>query len=271
MSREQSLPFSWRVILDGKMLAPETIDLDVGRAVICVRRRPGRFTSNEDSALVAPLDGRRAVLAVADGAGGLPDGSEASKRAILALAQALLDDDLPIADRIRRGFEEAHRDILQIGTGAATTVSLVLIDGNQLTSWHVGDSMTLVVGVEGQKRLQTVPHSPVGYALDAGLLTEQEAIRHEDLHLVSNLLGVGEPTVEIAPAIRLEKTDTVLLGSDGLFDNLLASEICSHLKSAPVERGAQWLVDEAWKRMTQPRQDDPSKPDDLSMILFRTA
>jgi serine/threonine protein phosphatase PrpC len=264
------LPDVYDLILDGRMRLVESRELAGGRAMVCVRRRPGRTSQNEDSVLLAPVDATRAVVVVADGAGGLPDAHEASQRAVRALAEALSaagDADLRL--RIEQGFRRAHHEILALGSGAATTVSLVLIDGDEVWSYHVGDSMTLILGSDGGRKLQTVPHSPVGYAVRDGLLSEEQAIHHDELHLVSNLLGIGRVEVERRGPFALAAGDTLVVGSDGLFDNLLIRDVTRLVCGRPVDVAARELASEVERRMTAPRAEDPSKPDDLSFVLFR--
>lgn len=264
------VPSSWRLVLDGQMNQIEELGVGGGRAMTLVRRRPGRVTENEDSLLVAPVGKNSVVLAVADGAGGLPDGSEASQRAIAAIAQALAaSEPADVQARIQEGFKAAHREILSLGSGAATTVSLVFLQDRQIWSYHIGDSMTIIIGSAGERFFQTVPHSPVGYAVRDGLLSEEQAIRHDELHLVSNLLGIGPAEVEIKGPIELHPGDTVVIGSDGLFDNLLVKDIAKRITKPDFASAARELVLEVWRRMTQPGPEDPSKPDDLSLVLFR--
>lgn len=269
MIEPPNVPSSWRLVLDGQMNQIEETAAAGGRVMTLVRRRPGRVTENEDSLLVAPLAKNAVVLAVADGAGGLPDGCEASQRAIAALAKALTVGDVDFQDRIKEGFKAAHRDILSLESGAATTVSLVFVQDRQLWSYHIGDSMTLIIGSSGERFFQTVPHSPVGYAVRDGLLSEEQAIHHDELHLVSNLLGIGPAEVEIKGPIELHPGDTVVIGSDGLFDNLLVKDIAKKITRPDFAAAARELVVEVWRRMTQPGPEDPSKPDDLSLVLFR--
>ena len=43
--------------------------------------------------------------------------------------------------------------------------------------------MILTTGQRGRLRMQTVSHSPVGFAIEYGLLDESEAMHHEERHL----------------------------------------------------------------------------------------
>ena len=47
----------------------------------------------------------------------------------------------------------------------------------------------------------------------------------------SNLVGDEENGIEIGPHLRLAPYDTVILGSDGLFDNLPIAEIVERARS----------------------------------------
>ncbi len=128
----------------------------------------------------------------------------------------------------------------------------------------------LVVSENGQRRLQTVPHSPVGYAVEAGVLDEREAICHQDLHLVSNLLGVDTAEIEFSDPLQLAPSDTVVIASDGLFDNLLMDDIVENVCRGALMDVALNLVEETLRHMIRPDGAEPSKPDDLALILYRS-
>ena len=265
------LPDEWRLYLGVDMAEVESLSWGAGEIQVLVRKRPGRTTDNEDAALVAPIDEHRLVLAAADGAGGLPEGAHASSLAMSHLAIALMTepDDAPLTRRIEIGLSRAHDAIADLRCGAATTANVVLIEGNRLWSYHAGDSTTLVLGGDGAFKLKTVPHSPVGQQVDSGALSEEQAIHHADLHLVSNLLGVGDSYVEPIAPIVLQDDDTVIVATDGLFDNLLCSEVRGRASGRPLHDATVELAREVHKRMTRPDVDDPCKPDDLAMVLYR--
>jgi serine/threonine protein phosphatase PrpC len=158
---------------------------------------------------------------------------------------------------ILNGIEQANRAVSELGVGAATTLAIVEISGGVARSYHVGDSMILAVGQRGRVKLQTVSHSPVGYAVEAGMLDEAEALHHEDRHLVSNFIGSAEMRIEIGPPLNLAERDTLLLASDGLFDNLYNDEIIERTRKGPLEQVVRSLAGECRQRMTEPRQGVP--------------
>ena len=170
-------------------------------------------------------------------------------------------------------FEEANARVLGLGSGAATTLSVVQLStgerGPELRSFHAGDSSVLVTGGRGLVKLNTIPHSPVGYAVEAGLLDPEEALHHSDLNLVSNMVGQADMRIEMGSALALSARDTVVIGTDGLFDNLRLWEIVQLVRKGPLEEAAQRLVDLTQSRMDAQTGSAPSKPDDLTFALFR--
>jgi serine/threonine protein phosphatase PrpC len=61
----------------------------------------------------------------------------------------------------------------------------------------------------------------------------------------------------------------VILATDGLPDNLHTEEIVELIRKGPIERLPKALADLARHRMKNPGNDHPSKPDDLTFIVFR--
>lgn len=75
--------------------------------------------------------------------------------------------------------------------------------------------------------------------------------------------------VEIGPRITLAPLDTLIIASDGLFDNLHIEEIKDIIRAGPLPSAAEHLVQTCRDRMTQISETLPHKPDDLGFILFR--
>ncbi len=243
-----------------------------GQAVVYSARCPGKETPNEDAAALIPCNPQSGVLAVADGLGGVRAGEHAATLAIQTLARAIqegLRDETMLRTAVLNGIESANQAVQDLGIGAATTLAAVEVQQDTVRPYHVGDSMILVVGQRGKIKLQTTSHSPVGFAVEAGLLDEKEAMYHEDRHLVSNVIGSAEMKIEIGPALRLSPRDTLLLASDGLFDNLHVAEIVARIRKGPLSAALERLAHDSRQRMTQPAAGQPSKPDDLTIIAFR--
>lgn len=268
-----SLP-SPRVYARQDMPANETLSIAGGTAVIYTSHSPCKQSAdeNEDAALLAPCDTESGILAVADGLGGVRAGGTASLLTMETLTGAIargLEDSAMLRTAVLNGVEQANTAVQALGIGTATTLAVVEVQGQTVRPYHVGDSMILVVGQRGKIKLQTTSHSPVGYGVEAGLLDEKEAMHHEDRHLVSNVIGDPDMKIEIGSVLHLAPRDTVLLASDGLFDNLHVDEIVARIRKGPLNSAVQRLATDAHKRMTDPVPGQPSKPDDLTILAFR--
>ena len=235
------------------------------------RRAPQKETSNEDAAAIVPVSDEAAVLAVADGCGGLRGGDQAAAMAVRTLAEQLQPGTLNgrIRPAILDAFEIANWKIVDLGIGAATTIAAVEFRTGFMRPYHVGDSMILVVGRNGKVKYVSIPHSPVGFAEASGLFDEAEAMHHEERHLVNNVLGDPSMRIELGPTIELARYDTVLVASDGLFDNLFQDEIAEGIRKGTLKDGLEALIATARARMEAQSAETPSKPDDLTAIAFR--
>jgi serine/threonine protein phosphatase PrpC len=127
----------------------------------------------------------------------------------------------------------------------------------------------LLVGQRGKVKLQTISHSPVGYAVEAGYLDAEEAMLHEDRHYVTNTLGSPDMRIEIGTPVAMAARDTLLLASDGLFDNLYVGEIVDLVRKGPLVDAAARLLATCRGRMAAVQEGRPSKSDDLTFVLYR--
>ena len=254
--------------------ASRTVRIASGMAGLFSVRNPHKLSDNEDAAALIPIDRTRAVLAVADGVGGRPAGAVAAEMVLQSLideAAKIRNDGITLQAGIMEAIDLANGSIQRMGIGAATTLAVIEIDGTRVRPYHVGDSMILIAGRLGKLRHQTVPHSPVGYAVEAGLLDQREAIHHEDRHVVSNVVGSPNMRVEVGSVLTLKAWDTVLLASDGVFDNLHVEEVVALIRTGPIPEVVEHLAAAARQRMETPEPGHPSKPDDTTFIVYRRA
>jgi serine/threonine protein phosphatase PrpC len=261
------------LVLDGAFEPDsQAADVGCGSIVAFTERAPDKDTENEDTIAVIPWGPEAVVLAVADGAGGLPAGKRASLTAVSSLVEALsvaMSETVVLRTAILDGIEAANEAVLRLANGCATTLTVVTIEGELARFYQIGDSEALVVGQRGRIRMQTTAHSPTGFAVQAGFLDEREALHHAERHLVSNFLGTTDMNIDIGTPVELQPRDTVLLASDGLMDNVHVHEIIEHIRKGPAESAVNAVVELARSRMRSNNGTDPSKPDDLSLILYR--
>jgi serine/threonine protein phosphatase PrpC len=259
------------LVTEADLAAPRVCEAAGGHACVWSSPAPDRDGANQDAAAVFALPGDRAVLAVADGMGGRPAGATASGTVLRALEAALsgLAEGEPVRGAVLDAVEAAHDELLAAGVGAATTLVVAEIDGARLRPYHAGDSAILAVGQRGRLKLRSLSHSPVGYAVEAGVLDEDEALHHPERHLVSNAVGLADLRVEMGTGVALGARDTVLLATDGLLDNLALEEVVETVRRGPLERAGGSLHALARERMLHPVPGRPSKPDDLTFVLWR--
>lgn len=264
------------LILLDRMEVPDRLSIEVGggQVVAFTGRAPDKDSENEDAVAIIPYGPDAAVLVVADGAGGMPAGRRASRTAVAALdlsLQLAASQTMLLRTAILDGIESANVAVLELANGSATTMTVVTIEGRIARTYQIGDSEALITGQRGAIRAQTMAHSPTGFAVEAGFLGEREALHHKERHLVSNFIGTADMRIDIGATVELRPKDTVLVASDGLTDNIHLHEITDLVRSGPLAQALDAIIKLATHRMTAEPSRQPSKPDDLSIILFRKA
>lgn len=264
-------PESALLFIERDLEGVQLVDFAGGQVACYTRRCPTRESGNEDAFALIPM-GTGGVLVLADGAGGTRGGAQASATLVyemVANLEAAARSGGSLREAILNGLECANREINALGIGAATTAVVAEIQGSTVRPYHVGDSGLLLAGQKGKLKLQSIAHSPVGYAVESGYLHADEAMHHEDRHLVSNMIGVPDMRIELGSAVELAARDTLLLASDGLFDNLTLGEVVEILRKGTIAEAAEALRLLSAERMQGEQSRLPSKPDDFTIVLFR--
>ena len=143
---------------------------------------------------------------VADGMGGHEHGDIASGTAVRSMAGYMLRKlylpllDLPqespsepLQEIMQNGLYEAHKVIPKYAPGGGTTMTAVLIMGDQITIAHVGDSRAYAVYADGHMQVLTRDHSLVKRLEELGQLTPEEAAQHPQRNVLYRALGQVEP------------------------------------------------------------------------------
>ena len=259
-----------KLFIETDMGSPQLLSFAVGNVAALCRRCPEKIEPNDDSAAVVETASGAIVLVVADGVGGGPMGHKASAIAVQEVSESVIASTSAgdLRPAILDGIEQANREILDLGVGAATTLALVEIQAGAARPYKVGDSMKLILGQRGALKWKSTAHSPVGYAVESGMLDEFDAMHHDDRHIVSNLVGCRNMRIEVGPSRLLAARDSVIVGSDGLFDNLHLEEVVRFAKSGKLVDRVERLADQATVRMIGNESDVPGKPDDLTILIY---
>jgi len=251
----------------------DLFNTNLGRVAVSTIADHEKARPNEDSAAVISVNEEYLVLIVADGVGCMAGARRASNLTIETLVSAMRTIDEATGRKLRTaildGIEAANRAVLDLGAGSASTLALAEIGPGYVRTYHVGDSILLLCGQRGRLKLQTTPHSPVGFALEAGLIDESEALQHAELNLVFNVIGSTDMRIEIGSEAPLAPRDTLLLASDGLMDNVMQEEIITAIRKGPLDTAICRLTEIAQGRMNHHAPGQPSKPDDFTAILYR--
>lgn len=255
--------------LTDSVIASGNSDFDV--EVLCWAS-PDHPDRNEDAVGTWLFPDGSMALAVADGMGGTPAGQLASRLAIEQLDKAFraMDQSLSMRSPILDAFEAANQEILSRAGGSGTTLLAVEVVGSSVRTYNVGDSGALLVGQRGRLKIETIDHSPVGYGVAAGLIDTESAMMHEDRHFLSNCVGSKEMHIELGIPRQTDPLDTLLLASDGLFDNLAPAEIIETIRSGPLSDCASALGRDVLAKMRSAQAGEGvGKPDDLTVVLAR--
>ena len=255
------------VVSRAEHLGPRRLPFLQGQVALFSVQAPGKTTGNEDAAALISIDDRNGLIVVADGLGGHADGALASRMVIDELVEATRHAAAGgggLREAVLQGIDTANQAIIALGNGAATTLAVTEISAAGMRTYHVGDSSILVTGQRGLLKHQTIQHSPIGHAVESGLLDEAGAMQSEERHLVSNVVGSPDMRVELGPLRSLATYDTVVVASDGLADNLMIDAIIGHVRKGPLQRAAGNLMSACLEAM-----QGGGHPDDLTVVLYR--
>ena len=200
---------------------------------------------NEDAILIDPTG---ALWAVADGMGGHGHGDLAADIVIDALSR------VPHAPggqgHLGRAFAAANAEVRRravsdgLGEIGATLVALLIEGANATLAW-AGDSRGYRLR-RGLLEQLTRDHSLVQELLDHGEISEAEAGRHPQRHVVTRAVGAGAEALPAFADLALEEGDAFLLCSDGLTRCVADPEIAALLGAAEEPaRACRALVEAA--------------------------
>ncbi len=224
---------------------------------------PGKVRpANEDSFLI---DEERRLYIVADGMGGHQGGGYASKHAVEGIRDELIllensqESTQPVGDLGGRTqsqirllhsmhntneylFKKAQEDSSLRGMG--TTVIALQFDHKFANIAHVGDSRLYLVR-NGEIFQITRDHSWVQEQVDAGVLTEEEAMVHPLKNIITRSMGHDQKLLVDLLKQQYKKGDKFLLCSDGLTNMVDNDSIKEVTQSETPDAASQKLVNMA--------------------------
>jgi serine/threonine protein phosphatase PrpC len=179
---------------------------------------------NEDAYLT---DDALGLYVVADGVGGKEAGELASATAVQAVCEfvyhwrdAYADAPYDVA-LARLAVEHACREVRRLARergyceGMATTLTVLLVDGEHAVMGHVGDSRLHVVRGREAHQLST-DHTVVADLVAQGLITPAQALRHDLRATLSRSVGSRDMVEVDTCAVEIEPDDRFILSTDGM-------------------------------------------------------
>ncbi len=177
---------------------------------------------NEDNYITYQGEGYT-LLAVADGMGGHLSGELASQMAVQGLFERV-ERSVSSPDKkllLRRAVSEinqaiyAHAQSHEENRGMGTTLTALLIVGDNCTVAHVGDSRAYILRGGALTQL-TYDHSYVAELVRMGQLTPEQAAHHPGRNLITRAVGTDERVRPDIDECKLRAGDVLLICSDGL-------------------------------------------------------
>jgi serine/threonine protein phosphatase PrpC len=220
-------------------------------SVFQVSRRGGR-EKNEDR-MGYCYTRQSALLVLADGMGGHPEGEVAAELALQTVSALFQREARPALQNVKEflaaSLLAAHHQIIRyanekgmLDTPRTTLVVGVLQDG--CATWvHCGDSRLYLIR-HATLLMRTRDHSYMEHhPLEFG-----RPERFNRNILFTCLGSPTRPVFDTSESVPLEQGDKILLCSDGLWGTLNDDEIVQHLGEHPVSRAAPDLVEKALRK-----------------------
>ncbi len=208
---------------------------------------------------------RGPLFAVADGMGGAQAGEVASRLAAESFEPVKRGEESPEA-YLRAIARTANARIHRLAqadssrSGMGTTLTAALVEDDEVSFAHVGDSRAYVFR-DGELKLLTSDHSLVEELRRQGRLTDEQAEDHPQRSIITRALG-PEREVEVdTMTYRARPGDVYLLCSDGLTTMVREERIAATVASSEsLDDAVSSLVREA---------NEAGGRDNITVVAFR--
>ena len=155
-------------------------------------------------------------------------------------------------------FEKAEED--ESFSGMGTTLTTAILYKNYLYVANVGDSRGYVYSEENGLRRITRDHSYVEELVESNEITEEEALTHPNRSIITRAIGPDPFVIVDIFKQNIEKSDIILLATDGLTGCIIDSKIEEIIKeNEDFEDMSDELIDTA----------NNAGNDNVSVILVR--
>jgi PPM family protein phosphatase len=225
------------------------------------RTDTGRQRNTNEDAYFA----REPLFAVADGMGGAQAGEVASRLAAESFEPAKRGEGSPEA-YLRAIARTANARIHRLAqadssrSGMGTTLTAALVEDDEVSFAHVGDSRAYLFR-DGELKLLTSDHSLVEELRRQGRLTDEQAVDHPQRSIITRALGPEREVDVDTMTYRARPGDVYLLCSDGLTTMVREDRIAGTLANTEsLDEAVLSLVREA---------NEAGGRDNITVVAFR--
>ncbi len=190
--------------------------------------------NNEDACFVIPKEN---VYILCDGVGGNNSGEVASRKTVSGIAEYVSANSLEKVRTLRTVrtyfdscLQKINYEILTESRnsvenrGMATTLVLTYFTGQRVYAMNVGDSRAYILR-DGKLRQITEDHTYVNSLVKAGVITEEEAVDHENRNMITRAVGADYGVQPDFFSCRIRTGDIIMMCSDGLYDEVPEEDI----------------------------------------------
>ena len=190
--------------------------------------------NNEDACFVIPKEN---VYILCDGVGGNNSGEVASRKTVSGIAEYVSENPLDKVKTFRtvktyfdNCLHKINYEILKESRssvenrGMATTLVLTYFRGQRIYAMNVGDSRAYVLRNHKLKQI-TEDHTYVNSLVKAGVITEEEAVDHENRNMITRAVGADYGVQPDFFTGIIRSGDIIMMCSDGLYDEVPEDKI----------------------------------------------
>lgn len=223
-------------------------------SVFQVSRKGGRETNEDCMGYCYTSDA--ALLILADGMGGHPEGEVASRMALQVIAEHFQRQAVPqladVAVFLERSLLAAHEQILlyarrkSMADSPRTTIVMAVVQNGCVMWTHCGDSRLYMVR-NGRLLARTKDHSMVEQQASRGRPRDATALGDRNV-LFTCLGSAAKPIFNVFGPLPLQKGDRLMLCSDGMWSVVSQDDLLAALSRQPVDRAVPDLVEKALRQ-----------------------
>lgn len=251
--------------INADLLEPVRFKSDHFDVTLAITQKRGAEVNDDSAAVLAK--GNHILIAVADGMGGHEKGNLASANAIehfMSLEKSIGKSDF-LTTEILEVFERSNQDILSQKHESGTTLTIVEVVDNIAMYYLVGDSRVLLFDQDGEVKIYSSGHSFYDLIKEAESEKYVKGDEEELQNTLSSFLGTEFYRMEASSRFKVNKSDMIVAGSDGLYDTVqIRKEIKKEIST--TEKTCSHLMNSCLKRMYNEALE--LKHDDITIITL---